>query len=138
VTNGKQVTCFLILAVLASDGLACAAPEAASPVSAKLAADGRSFTVTTPGLRGCQGGFSARIKIGDQKHVLSSAGGTAVGPVVHLTEATPYGQAEVSAMTLRFEKEQVDLYSVSAGCRACPACWRRPAFAISARGRSIS
>jgi hypothetical protein len=60
VTNGKQVPCFLALAVLATVWPACAAPDAATAVRATLAADGRTFSVTAPGSSGFQGGFSAR------------------------------------------------------------------------------
>ncbi len=78
-------------------------------VRGTLAADGRTFTVTAPGLTGFQGGFSASIKVGDQLRELSSADGVAAGPAEHLTETTPHGEARITATTIRFEKEQVEL-----------------------------
>ena len=78
-------------------------------VSATLAADGRTFTVRAPGLSGCQGGFSARIKVGDQEQELSSADGPPAASTKRVTEATPYGEAKLTATTIHFEQEQVDL-----------------------------
>jgi signal transduction histidine kinase len=109
-THGSWIQCWLVLALLATGRPACATPDsAAAAVSATLAADGRSFSVTAPGMSGFRGGFAARIQVGDLKQELASADGTAVGPVQNLTEATPHGEAGVSAMTLRFERAQVDL-----------------------------
>lgn len=100
----------LVLAWLTTGRSAGAVADVGSAmVPAALAADGRSFSVTAAGASGFRGGFSARVRVAGQKRVLSSAAGTAVGPVEHLTEMTPYGPAEVSAVTLRFEQEQVDL-----------------------------
>ena len=81
----------------------------AAAVGATLAADGRTFSVAGSGLSGCEGSFSASIKVGGATHELSAAGGSAVGPHQHLTEVTPYGPAEVTATAIHFELEQVDL-----------------------------
>ncbi|MEI7953980.1 MAG: ATP-binding protein [Verrucomicrobiota bacterium] len=76
---------------------------------AALVADGRSFRLAGSGLSGFQGGFSAKVRVGDEKHELTSDRGVVLGPVQHLSEATPYGQADVGATGLRFEDAQVDL-----------------------------
>jgi hypothetical protein len=60
-------------------------------------------------LSGCHGSFSASIKVGEETHELSAAGGRAAGPAQKLTEETPDGPAEVTATAFHFELEQVDL-----------------------------
>jgi len=85
-----------------------AAPEAAA-VNAVLATDGRTFTVTVPGMGVFRSGFAARVQLDGKAQEISSDAGTVVSPAVHLTEATPYGQAEVTETTIRFATEQVDL-----------------------------
>ena len=100
----------LVLAWLTAGRSACAVADVGGAiVPATLAADGRSFSVTAPGVSGFRGGFSASIKVGGQKHVLTSAGGVVDGVTQQLSEETPYGRAEVSATTLRFAETQVDL-----------------------------
>jgi signal transduction histidine kinase len=108
-THGSWILCWLALVLLASGRPAGAAPAAAAAVSATLAADGRSFSVTAPGMSGFRGGFAARIQVGDLKQELASADGAAAGPLQYLTEDTPSGEATVSATSLRFETAQVDL-----------------------------
>ncbi|MCE9609013.1 MAG: ATP-binding protein [Chthoniobacter sp.] len=106
----KRLRCGLALVLLVVGGLAAVAGAKEDlPPRATLAADGRSFTVTMPGFTGLAGTFSARIKVGEERLELPSSGGVAVGPVERVVEATPYGSAELSAVTLRFEKEQVEL-----------------------------
>jgi len=78
-------------------------------VSATLAADGKTITITAPGLTGLQGGFAASIKVGDEWRELSSADGVVAAPAQHLTEMTPHGVAGITSTTLWFEKEQVEL-----------------------------
>jgi signal transduction histidine kinase len=99
----------LLLTLLAICGPASALPDKAVTVSATLAADGRSFSVTAPGWGCLQGGFAASIRVDGQTRTLASADGTAVGPVQVLTEMTPYGESAGGAAALRFEKTQVEL-----------------------------
>ncbi len=66
-----------------------AAPEAAA-VNAALAADGRTFTVTVPGMGAFRSSFSARVQLDGKAQELSSDAGTVVTPAVRSTEATPY------------------------------------------------
>ncbi|MEI6675427.1 MAG: hypothetical protein WCO57_09645, partial [Verrucomicrobiota bacterium] len=109
-TNGHWCKCLLVLVWLTTGRPTCAAPDAGgAAVGATLAADGRSFSVTAPGIRGFRSGFSASIKVGGHKYVLESTGGAAAGVPQPLTEETPYGQAEVRETTLRFAEAQVDL-----------------------------
>jgi len=89
--------------------LLLAAPEGVEAVGAMLAPDGRHFTVTAPGLTGIQGRFAATLRVDDEARVLSSTNGFVVLPEERRSEPTPYGPAEVSAVTIRFEKEEVDL-----------------------------
>ena len=89
--------------------LVSAWPSDAAAAGGTLAADGRTFTITAPGLTSLQGGFAASIKVGDQLRELSSADGVAAGLAEHLTETTPHGVAGITATTIRFEKEQVEL-----------------------------
>ncbi len=78
-------------------------------VGLMLAADGRTFTVTVPGMGVFRSGFAARVQLDGQPQDLSSEAGTVVAPTVRSTETTPSGQAEVTETTIRFAKEQVDL-----------------------------
>ena len=106
---GKTIPCLLALALLATAGSAHAAVDGSTATDATLAADGRSFSVTAPGVSGFRSGFAANIRVGGNKQVLSSTGGVAAGPPQQLTEDTPYGKAQVQATTLRFAEAQVDL-----------------------------
>ncbi|MEI6603868.1 MAG: ATP-binding protein [Verrucomicrobiota bacterium] len=102
--------CLLVLVGLLAGRAACAVADVASPmVPATLAADTRSFSFTAAGVSGFRGGFSATIKVGVHKHVLTSTDGVVAGVTQRLTEETPYGPAEVSATTLRFAEPQVEL-----------------------------
>jgi hypothetical protein len=96
---------FLALAVV--PGLAQA--EAAGTVEASLEGGGRTITLTAPGLVEFRGGFSARVVIEGVTNVLSSDSGTLVGINSYTAEATPYGLANGSTSTIRFEKEQIEL-----------------------------
>ena len=108
-TSGKLKAGGVALAWLASIWPASAATPPSAAVQGKIAADGRSFSLTAPGLSGFRGGFSASIGIGSKTLLLSSDDGVAAEAVQHLTEATPYGRAEVDATRLVFEAEQVEL-----------------------------
>ena len=109
VTFRNGIRCLSALVLVAMAWPPDATARDAEPVGATLATDGRTFSVTGPGLSGCHGSFCASIKVGGETHELSSAGGNAVGPLQHLSEVTPYGPAEVSAMAYHFAQEQVDL-----------------------------
>ncbi|MEI7902038.1 MAG: ATP-binding protein, partial [bacterium] len=78
-------------------------------VSAALDADGRAFTFSAPGVMDFRGSFSATIVSGGETQELVSAAGTLAVPAEQAEEATPSGRAEVTAVTLRFGKEQIDL-----------------------------
>ena len=71
--------------------------------------DGRSFTVRAPGLTDCQSRFSATVMIGGETQVLSSAAGKVYPVPGHVSEATPYGLAQVTVVEVHFENEKVDL-----------------------------
>ena len=88
--------------VLAAGWTAGAASPAAAVVNASLDANGRTFTVTAPGVLALRAGFSATVVMDGQRQELSSAAGTVVTPPVPATEATPYGQAEVTETAIRF------------------------------------
>jgi signal transduction histidine kinase len=98
-----------LLIPLALCGLVMPLGAVPEGVDSLLAADAQTFTLKAPGFSSLQGQFSARIKAGGQMLELSSASGIAAGPVEWVTEATPYGQAEIATATLWFEKEQVNL-----------------------------
>jgi len=71
--------------------------------------DGRELTFWMAGLGDFQGNFSASIVQGGTTQLLSSAQGVPVEPPRQTSDITPYGTATVSSVTLRFEKEQLDL-----------------------------
>ena len=107
--TGKWIMNLLMLALLANGRLAGADHDDAASVSATLAADGRTLAVTAPGFTRLQGGFSARIKAGEQRMELSSGNRSSAGTAERVTDATPYGRAELTAITLHFENERADL-----------------------------
>jgi len=92
---------------LATGGLM--AVETTGAVGAVLDADGRAFTITAPGLSEFRAGFSATVEVDGQSRVLSSASGMLVGDRESATEATPYGEAAITMVVMRFEKEGLDL-----------------------------
>ncbi len=96
------------MALLAMSGSAAVLADVAVQY-AVLDADGRTITVTVPGMEGFRCGFAARAQIAGSELELSSAAGRSMGPPAHSTEATPYGQAEVAGTTIHFDNEQVDL-----------------------------
>jgi len=77
-------------------------------ISASFDKEGRSVSVTTPGLSAFSSRFSALVEVEGEKRVLSSAVGT-VQPVTNSTESTPYGEATVATSTIHFEQEHLDL-----------------------------
>ena len=83
--------------------------EPAGVVVANLEDGGRTIALTAPGLDGFRGGFSATVVIGDVTQVLESTSGTLVGTNTFTDVGTPYGTAEVSLSTIRFEKERLEL-----------------------------
>ncbi len=85
----------LVLTMMMSGQLALAASDKVTAVSARLAADGRSFTVSAPGFDGFQAGWSATIeRDGGAPRVLASAEGVVTpGPVT----------------TIRFPNEDIEL-----------------------------
>lgn len=107
--TAKGTPCLPVMAIL----LLGISPEGAlgesNPVTASMAADGRSLTIAAPGFARLEGGFSARIKRDGECLELSSANGEAARPQDILTELTPYGQAKVMVTTLLFKQEQVEL-----------------------------
>jgi len=90
--------------------LAGAANAAAEPaVDVTLAADGRTVSVSAPGLPAWRGCYAATTAAdGGQWQQLFSTNGAA-GPVTQVTEATPYGPADLAAVTVRFEQPQLEL-----------------------------
>ena len=87
----------------------CGQTDPSRAVKAGMAADGRTITFSAPGLLDFQGGFSAVIISGTRTQVLSSAAGNAPASTERTAEVTPYGKAMVTAVTLRFENEEIDL-----------------------------
>jgi len=97
----------LVLACTAMPGYSQSGPAPA--VNAAMSVDGRNISFQAPGLADFQGGFSAVITSGSETQVLSSADGTFPGAPERATEVTPYGTATVTAVTIHFETQQVDL-----------------------------
>jgi len=84
-------------------------PDTSTSIKAAIGADGRTVSFQAPGLTDCRGGFSATIISASTTQVLSSAFGTLAGPPERTTEVTPYGTAAITAVTIRFDAEQVEL-----------------------------
>ncbi|MEI7900116.1 MAG: hypothetical protein WCK89_07675 [bacterium] len=100
-----------LAALLFTAGLAAAAaPEGGGTVEARLEDGGRTVSVTAPGLSGFRGGCSATVEIGGLRQALASDSGTPVGTSFRKAEDTPYGKADVSLSTIRFEKERIELF----------------------------
>ncbi len=81
----------------------------AGGVAVSLEDGGRTVTLSAPGVDGFWGGFSAAVVIGDVTQVLNSASGMLVGTNTFTDAGTPYGPADVSLSTIRFEKERLEL-----------------------------
>ncbi|MEI6646363.1 MAG: ATP-binding protein [bacterium] len=81
----------------------------AGVVDVRLNADGRTFNLSAPGLTTFCGGFAAEVWIGGEPKLLSSRFGTRVSSNTQEWQANPYGAADETLSTFRFEKEQIDL-----------------------------
>lgn len=97
----------VLLSICYGPGVALA--EGLQKADSVLNSDGRSFTFAVPGVMSFKGGFSALVVSAGQTQELNSASGTLAGPPEHFNEETPCGRASVTAVTLRFEKEQIDI-----------------------------
>jgi len=75
----------------------------------RLDADGRTFSLVAPGLTAFRGGFAAEVWIGGEPKILSSRFGTRVSSNTQEWPDNPYGTAEMTLSTFRFDKEQIDL-----------------------------
>ena len=73
-------------------------------------ADGRTFNLVAPGLTAFRGGFAAEVWINGEPKILSSRFGTRVSSNTQAWEGNPYGSADETLSTFRFEKEQIDLF----------------------------
>jgi signal transduction histidine kinase len=110
--TANAICCMLCVASCALTAEPATSGLSAAPqdrVNAALDPDGRAFTVTAPGTKGFRGGFSVIVLIGGRTQELSSAAGSLVAPAAQTTEDTPYGQAVVTAVTMRFAEEQIGL-----------------------------
>jgi signal transduction histidine kinase len=101
-------TCVLLLA-LALPLLSGYGRTTDSVVVPMLVNDGRTLVLQMPGISDFRGGFSASIVEGATTQVLASAFGLPLEPPRQTSEPTPYGAATVTSVTIRFEKEQLDL-----------------------------
>jgi len=90
-------------------GVAFAGPVVQTKTGSAMNADGRSFTMRIPGMTDCQSQFSATVMIGGETQVLASTAGKVYLLPGHVSEATPYGLAQVTVVEVHFEKEKVDL-----------------------------
>jgi signal transduction histidine kinase len=94
-----------LITVLLWGGIASASDQ----VDIRLEDGGRRVFLTAPGLTAFRGCFSATLRSDGEQKELSSINGVPVGPEEQVTEVTPYGVAKLTAMTVRFEKENIDL-----------------------------
>jgi len=83
--------------------------EPAGTVAVRLEDEGRTLTLSAPGISVFRCGFSATVAVGGVTNLLASDSGTVAGRSTCMVEDTPYGPADVSFATVRFEKEGVDL-----------------------------
>ena len=83
--------------------------SALDKVDIRLEDGGRRVFLTAPGLTAFRGGFSAIIRFDGEQKELSSINGAPVCPEEQVTEVTPYGVAKLTAITVRFEKENIGL-----------------------------
>ena len=79
-------------------------------VEVRMDADGRTFSLVAPGLTAFRGGFAAEVWINGEPKILSSRFGTRVSSNTQEWPENPYGTAEATLSTFRFEKEQIDLF----------------------------
>ena len=77
--------------------------------AARLEDGGRAIAIAAPALAGFHGGFSATVVIGGVTQVLESASGALAGTNAFTEADTPYGAADVSLSTIRFEEARLDL-----------------------------
>jgi signal transduction histidine kinase len=99
----------VLLPILGTFSAAPATGQRPAFPGAELAEDGRSFTLSVPGLGGFRAGFLATVECGGRTQVLDSAAGRLAGPPQGGSLPTPFGAAETTDAVLRFEREGMDL-----------------------------
>jgi alpha-galactosidase len=126
ITKEQHRFCVWSILVFSMGWTTVAGAEGREKANVALDADGRAFTFAVPGTMDFKGSFSATIVSGmqtrellstmgqaalpaGQTQELHSAAGKLFAPVEESSEETPCGRASVTEVTLRFEKEQVDL-----------------------------
>ena len=78
-------------------------------VSVEMAPDGRTYSIKAPGIGFLNAMFQAHMEIDGVEGVLSSFDGKPLGTEWLPNQPSPYGPAEVSLSTIRFEREGFDL-----------------------------
>ena len=114
VALGAWCSRWAILLLAAGLAMAYASSAAAQAndeggVNAAMASDGRTFTVSAPGLAGFRAGFAATIEIDGELQMFSSAASMEVSVAKGWTEATPYGSSEITLAIAHFDDPQIDL-----------------------------
>ena len=99
-----------VLAALGIVSLLDAGAAADAPVHAAFDDDCRSFAIHVPNVMDLRAGYSATVELGGLQHVLLSTTGVVVEASQDAREETPYGVAAISASTIHFKDEQVDLH----------------------------
>ena len=77
--------------------------------SARLAEDGRSFTISAPGLTAFRAGFATTVEMDGVSRTIDSAAGTVVETKTLAAVPSAYGSATVTTAVIRFEAERLDL-----------------------------
>lgn len=108
IAKTRSGKCLAILIASAWYATPASADDPAA-MNAAMESDGRTFTVAVPGVVAFQAGFSATVEIDGKLQVLSSDSGPELTLTERLTEATPYGSAEVTTATFFFENVRIDL-----------------------------
>jgi len=76
---------------------------------ARVSADGRSFTISAPGLIAFRAGFSATVEINGMNRTLDSAAGEVVETKTEAAVSTAYGSTSLTTSVVRFEEERLDV-----------------------------
>ncbi len=100
-----RLTAFVVLAMAVALGNQT---RAADGPDSRVAADGRSFTISAPGLTVLRAGFAAKVEINGGRRSLDSTSGKVVEAKT-ATVSSAYGSTRVTTSVIRFEAERLDL-----------------------------
>jgi len=103
-----RLTVFAVVVMAVVWGSQASAVESPDP-NARLAADGRSYTISATALTALRAGFAATVEMDGVSRTLDSTAGAVVETKSEAAVPSAYGSSTVTTAVIRFEAERIDL-----------------------------